>query len=216
MKRLRLYMVVFCVMISLPLAFVAWRTYEALDREAQAQVRFFSERLLDEIEAELADLVRQEENRAVDEYHHTLVQESGNILSPLARVPVEAFILGYFQNNPDGSFQTPLARDVAGMPADLAERVEQLQAINTVFNRRKFVVQMPAPAPGKKQKSAKIAKKEQASFADRFLRTSERKKTKNVLGQEKARVEEILSVPGYALPDAVRAKVLKAIPGIID
>ena len=191
MKRLRRYMVVFFVMVSLPLAFVAWRTYGALDREAQAQVRFFSERLLDEIEAELADLVRQEENRAVDEYRHTLVQESGNILSPLARVPVETFILGYFQNNPDGSFQTPLVKDVAGMPADLTDRVQQLQAINTVFNRRKFVVQLPAPAPGKIQASATIDKKEQSSFADRFLRTSERKKTKSVLGQEKARVEEI-------------------------
>ena len=55
MKRLRLYMIIFCVLVSLPLAFVAWRTYGALDREIQAQVRFFSERLLDEIEAELAD-----------------------------------------------------------------------------------------------------------------------------------------------------------------
>ena len=100
MKRLRLYMIIFCALVSLPLAFVAWRTYGALDREVQAQVRFFSERLLDEIEAELADLVRREENRAVDEYGHTRVQEIGTTLSPLARLPDQAFILGYFQNNP--------------------------------------------------------------------------------------------------------------------
>jgi len=191
LKRLRLYMIIFCVLVSLPLAFVAWRTYGALDRETQAQVRFFAERLLDEIEAELADLVRREENRAVDEYRYTLVQESGKIPSPLARLPVETFILGYFQNNPDGSFQTPLVKEGEEVSADFAERVNQLRTINTIFNRRKFVAQLPPPAPLKVQQPAAIEKKEQTSFADRFLRTSERRKSKSVLGQEQARVEEI-------------------------
>ena len=191
MKRLRLYMIIFCALVSLPLAFVAWRTYGALDREVQAQVRFFSERLLDEIEAELADLVRREENRAVDEYGHTRVQEIGTTLSPLARLPDQAFILGYFQNNPDGSFQTPLVEEGEELPAGLVERVKQLQAINTVFNQRKFVAQLPAPSPQKGQEPAAIAKKEQSGFADLFLRTSERKKSKSVLGQERTRVEEI-------------------------
>ncbi len=191
MKRLRLYMIIFCVLVSLPLAFVAWRTYGALDREARAQVRFFSERLLDEIETELTDLVRREENRAVDEYRFVLVQESGRVPSPLARIPAETFILGYFQNNPDGSFQTPLVEAVEGMPAGVAERVRQLQTINTIFNQRKFIAQVTAPAPRKVQKQAVVAKKEQSSFADRYLKKPERKKTKNVLGQEKARVEEI-------------------------
>ncbi len=191
MKRLRLYMIIFCVVVSLPLAFVAWRTYAALDREAQAQVRFFAERLLDEIEAELADLVRREERRVVDEYNPTLVQDGGHTRSPLARLPVETFILGYFQNNPDGSFQTPLAADGAGIPAAIADRVQQLQAINTVFNQRKIVAQLPAPAPARIQQPATIVKKEPSAFADRFLRSSERKKSKSVLGQEQARLEEI-------------------------
>jgi two-component system, OmpR family, phosphate regulon sensor histidine kinase PhoR len=191
LKHLRLYMIVFGVLVSLPLAFVAWRTYGALDREAQAQVRFFSERLLDEIEVELADLVRREEDRAVDEYRHTLVQDGGPIPSPLARTPAESFILGYFQNNPDGSFQTPLAEDGGPLPAGLADRVSQLRAINTIFNQRKFVARVPTPAPAKVQEQIVIAKKEQSAFADRYLKSSERKKVKNVLGQEKARVEEI-------------------------
>ena len=159
MKRLRLYMIIFCTLVSLPLAFVAWRTFGALDREVQAQVSFFSERLLDEIEAELADLVRSEEDRAVDEYRHTLVQGGGKIPSPLARLPDQAFILGYFQNNPDGSFQTPLVEEGEELPAGLIERVKQLQAINTVFNQRKFVAQLPAPSPQKGQESAAIAKR---------------------------------------------------------
>ena len=210
MKRLRLFMIVFCVLVSLPLAFVAWRTYGAFDREVQAQVRFFSERLLDEIEAELADLVRREENRAVDEYGHTRVQEGGTTPSPLARLPDQAFILGYFQNNPDGSFQTPLVEDGEDLPAGLADRVKQLRAINTVFNRRKLVARLPVPALPKGQEPAATAKKEQSDFADRFLRTSERKKSKNVLGQERARVEEITA--GQAMNLAQREPDRSASP----
>ena len=210
MKRLRLYMIIFCVLVSLPLAFVAWRTYGALDREVQAQVRFFAERLLDEIEAELADLVRREENRSVDEYGHTLVQEGGTTPSPLARLPVEAFILGHFQNNPDGSFQTPLVADGEDLPADLAERLKQLKAINTVFNRRKRIALLPAPAPQSGKEPAAIEKKEQSSFADRFLRASERKKVKSVLGQERTRVEEITA--GQAMNLAQKENNLSASP----
>lgn len=191
MKKLRRFMMLFCVLVALPLAFVAWRTYEALDREAGAQVRFFSERLLDEIEAELADLVRREENRAVDEYRHTLVQAGGTVRSPLAGIPVETFILGYFQNNPDGSFQTPLVQAEEGMAAALSDRVRRLQTINTIFNQRKRVARLPAGGQAEIQKPAATAKKEQSAFADRFLRTSDGSKTKSVLGREAARVEEI-------------------------
>lgn len=191
MKRLRLSMIIFCVLLALPMAFVAWRTYGALDREARSQVRFFADRLLEEIESELADIVRREENRAVDEYRHTLVQDGGTAQSPLSRTPVEPYILGYFQNNPDGSFQSPLVAASGEIPAGISDRIRQLQAVNTIFNQRKLVAVLPGTPPVKIRQKLVPAIKEQSSFADRFLRTSERKKTKSVLGQEKARVEEI-------------------------
>ena len=191
MKRLRIYMLVFCVLVSLPLAFVAWRTFGALDREARAQVRFFSEQLLDDIETELAELVRREESRAVDEYRHVMVQQGRAVPSPLAAVPNETFILGYFQNNPDGSFQTPLVDDSEGLADNGGARVRQLELINTIFNRRKLVAQLPAKVPDRTRKPTVTAKKEQPSFADRFLKSSERKKAKSVLGQQQARMEEI-------------------------
>ena len=184
-------MILFGVLTALLLTFVAWRTYGALDREARAQVRFFADRLLDQIEAELAELVRREENRAVDEYRHTLAQASGPIQSPLARLPADPFILGYFQNNPDGSFQTPLAENLKDLPADLAERIQQLQTINTNFNQRKFVIRSPAPLPEKVRPPSVAAKEAQSSFADRYLKSTERKQTKSMLGQEQTRVEEI-------------------------
>ncbi|BBO87301.1 sensor histidine kinase [Desulfosarcina ovata] len=193
MKRLRGYMILFGVLLTLPLAFVAWRTYGALDREAEAQVRFFADRLLDDMEAEMADLVQQEERRAVDEYRHTMIQKGRPVISPLARQAQQPFILGYFQNNPDGSFQTPLVADAAHAPDGIADRVRQLEAINAIFNQRKWRVASPPAKKATKtgEKPVTVAKKEQAAFADRYLNTSERKKSKRVLGQTKTRVEEI-------------------------
>ncbi len=199
MRNLRLYMILFCVLVSLPMAFVAWRTYGALDREARAQVRFFAEKLLDGIEAELEELVRREERRAVDEYSYTRVAAGGKTPSPLASLPGESYILGYFQNNPDGTFQTPLIDDSGQIPKAHVQRVRQLESINVIFNQRKLVarIQEPQAEPAKTRKKAKIAKKETASFADRFLKPTERKQSKSVLGQQTARVEEITA--GQAL-----------------
>lgn len=122
MKRLRVYMILFGVLLSLPLLFVGWRTYGALDREAEAQVRFFAERLFDDMETEMAELVQREERRGVDAYRHTLVQDGHPVVSPLAHGSSDDFILGYFQNNPDGSFQTPLAADATRLPFPLPAR----------------------------------------------------------------------------------------------
>ena len=200
MKKLRLYMIVFCVLVSLPLAFVGWRTYGALDREALAQVRFFGEELLDEIEAELEELVRREERRAVDEYRYTRVAATGDkTRSPLAGLPVESYILGYFQNNPDGSFQTPLADDSGQLSHTHRQRIQRLEVINDIFNQRKLVARVPQPRSESTmiRKKVTIAKKKQDSFADRFLTPTERKQSKRVLGQQTARVEEITA--GQAL-----------------
>ena len=193
MKKLRLTMILFAILIALPLAWVAWRTYGSLNRESASQVRFFAERLLDEIETELAERVRREENRAVDEYRHQMVQSGKTIISPLAKVPDENYILGYFQNNPDGSFQTPLIDDPKDVPSLLMERVAQLEAVNQRFNQRKrkalpplLAAKAPVPVP-----VAPITEKAQADFADRFLKTRERKKADTALGQKQTRVEEI-------------------------
>ncbi|WP_319525912.1 HAMP domain-containing sensor histidine kinase [uncultured Desulfosarcina sp.] len=191
MRKLRLYMIVFCLLVSLPLAFVAWRTYITLNREARSQVRFFAGQLLDEIEAELSELVRREESRAVDEYSHTLMQEGRKLISPLAGIPKETYILGYFQNNPDGTFQTPLTEDSGQVAGAYAQRVQQLESINSLFNRRKFVAQLPQIEPSEKEQKKTAAKKESSTFADRFIKAPVRSKSKTVLGQKKARVEEI-------------------------
>ena len=106
MKRLRLLILVFCVALSVPLAYFVVRTYRSLEQDESAELRFFAETLFDEMEAELGRLVLKEEGRAIDEYGHGYTP-SGQVTgseatsrSPLSRPPRKPYILGYFQNNP--------------------------------------------------------------------------------------------------------------------
>ncbi len=172
MKRLKLLILVFCIAISLPLAYVVRQSFIGLAEEERAQLRFFCQTLFDEMEAKLAEWVQQEENRAVDEYHHTLADGRGGILSPLARAPREAYILGYLQNNPDGSFQTPLMADSGNVPEKNREVVTQLEAANSIFNRKKLTMAVTPSAPEPKAGDApkmEAEKKEKDGFADRYL-----------------------------------------------
>jgi signal transduction histidine kinase len=196
MKRLKLYLVLFCLTISIPLTFVILRTAESLAREEKAQLSFFAETLFDQMERELAQWVQQEENRAVDEYHHTVMISGGAPRrSPLAEPPELDFVLGYLQNNPDGSFQTPLAADLNRIPDAHRALVERLQQINQVFNRKKFHVAQslapPAAIAAAPQKKLETKKEAPAEFADRFLSRSQLKSSKAYLGQKETRLEEI-------------------------
>jgi signal transduction histidine kinase len=195
MKRLKWLMLFFGLAISIPLGYVIWHTYQGLAQEERSQLRFFSETLFDEIQKEMADLVRREEDRAVDEYNYTLAQDTGSIRkSPLSQPPGEDYILGYLQNNPDGSFQTPLVADLGRVPAPLRPIVARLKEANTIFNSKKLAIQQ-TPAVDKPKMAGRTEaappKKEKAAFADRYISKSQQQESKSYLGQKSTRTEEI-------------------------
>ena len=71
-----------------------------------------AQRLFDELERELTELVEREESRSFLEYRYFYVPEGqvvspGLVRSPLAEIPTEGVILGYFQIDPDGELHTP-------------------------------------------------------------------------------------------------------------
>lgn len=194
MQRLKTLIALFCMALSIPLAFVIWQTYKGVAREERSQLRYFSETLFDDMEADLSRLVQREESRAVDEYHYTLADgDKRDQPSPLSRPPREPYIVGYLQNNPDGSFQTPLVADMGRVPSDRRAVVEQLKAINTIFNRKKFALaKEPPPAavtgPEAKVQARTIAKD---GFANRYLSRDKEKISKSYLGKKAQRTEEI-------------------------
>jgi signal transduction histidine kinase len=199
-KKLKILILIFCLALSIPLGYFVLRTYWSLEQEEISELRYFAVTLFDQMEEELAAFVLEEEARPVDQYRYYYApsQEiSAPVPSPLSKPPKKPYILGYLQNDPDGSFQTPLVKSDEAIPPERTELVAQLNEANRIFNQKRTTVVESAEA-----KTAEIlAKKEReqvSTFADKYLDLSRSKKSSRAyLGQEKSRVEEI--TPGQAV-----------------
>jgi signal transduction histidine kinase len=196
MKKLKLLILIFSLALSIPLAYFVLKTYRGLEQEETATLSYFAETLFDEMERALAVIVQREEGRAVDEYNFHVVPSRQTAEgrraepSPLSRAPGEDFILGYFQNNPDGSFQTPLVEDGSSVPAGLYQQVTDLKNANEIFNRKRVTDTdriIPRPAEVLAVKDTP----QQAGFADKYLDISRTQPPRDYLGQKGKRVEKI-------------------------
>ncbi|MGD9023151.1 MAG: HAMP domain-containing sensor histidine kinase, partial [Deltaproteobacteria bacterium] len=204
MKKLRLLILVFCVALLIPLAYFVLRTYRSLEQEERAELRYFAEALFDKIEEELGALVVREEDRAIDEYtYHYLPKDEASgtdtaRLSPLSRLPAKSYILGYLQNNPDGSFQTPIVENKDDVPPDRSHLVARLNDVNEIFNLKRTSV----PERYETQPPEVLVSREREevpAFAEKYLSLSRPQKQKVHLGQEKKRVEEITAEKAFNL-----------------
>ncbi len=212
MNRLRVFMLVFSLALAVPIGYLVVRTETGLNRQEESEFRFFAQALFNRMEEELADLVAREEARDIDDY----AAVTDGVPSPLAAPPDEPWLVGWLQNDPDGSMRTPLSE-----PA-LVERLDQA---NQAFNELRAATPTTAPLPVptsetlaqapepeakdagkdfivrdkptatdlkelKKQKEEALAAKEPPAFAQRYLEEPATSK-KSVLGQEKVRVEQV-------------------------
>jgi len=200
MKHLKLLIVLFALATALPMGYVVVRTYQGIAQEETARMRFFAETLFDTIESELAGRVEIEENRPVDAYHHTetLPADQGGAqkTSSLAGPPDAPYILGYLQNNPDGSFQAPIMGDAQKVPAGVQKIVQQLAAINRQFNRKKAAIPIARPTtptvtPAWKKAELPKEAEEKSAFAGKFLDLSRKRAPDDYLGRKPQRTEEI-------------------------
>jgi signal transduction histidine kinase len=215
MKKLKLLILIFSIALSVPLAFFVLQTYRGLEQEEIATLRYFTEALFDEMEQSLATMVQHEEGRAIDEYnyhmspHDRSMDSTGRSRSPLSNLPQDDFILGYFQNNPDGSFQTPIVESGKAVQANRRILVDQLKNANLKFNQKRVTVtDKIAPAPF--EVLAETGKKRQDGFADKYLDLSRAQKPKAYLGQKEKRVEKITA--GQALNIAKQEQAMPLSP----
>ena len=196
MKKLKLLILIFSLALCIPLAFFVFKTYRGLEQEEAATLRYFAETLFDEMEQALAVLVQTEESRAIDEYNFEVLPSGGRRgvdepqRSPLSQIPRENYIRGYFQNNPDGSFQTPLVATGGQIFPEHAELISELKDANEAFNRKRVTV-----TDRVKSKQAEIVAekevKQETGLADRYLDLSRTQRSKTSLGQTKKRLEKI-------------------------
>ena len=196
MKRLQFLILIFCLTVSIPLGYFVVRTYQGLKQEEAATLSFFADTLFDEMEQALARLVQREEGRAIDEYNY-FMSPSGSFRdsaaetrSPLSSLPAQNYILGYFQNNPDGSFQTPLAQAGESVVADRKDTVTRLEHANRIFNRKRTTATDKITAPPAKA-VAKVEQKQQSGFAEKYLDLTRSQKPKAYLGRKEKRFEKV-------------------------
>ena len=196
MKKLKLLILIFTLALSIPLAYFVMRTYRGLAQEEVATLSYFAETLFDEMEQSLAVIVQKEEARAVDEYNFLISApgrqfDSGKMQpSPLSRPSGQSFVLGYFQNNPDGSFQTPLVQSNEKIPPGRAHIVAQLKNANQIFNRKRVAeTDRIQPRPAEIVAEKKAAPK--SGLADKYLDSSRSRRSREYLGQKEKRVEQI-------------------------
>jgi signal transduction histidine kinase len=198
MKRLKILILIFCLALSVPLAYFVLRTYQGLEQEEVATLRFFGDTLFDEMEQTLTAIVLTEEGRAIDEYNFSIIspghqRESGKSdRSPISFRPKEDFILGYFQNNPDGSFQSPLIDTTKPGPVKNEVILAQLEDANRIFNRRRVeVTDKPKAKPKLPVVLAKTEEKRSKGFAEKYLDFSRSQRETGRLGQKDKRLEQI-------------------------
>ena len=208
MNRFRLLIAVFCLALSIPLAFFVWRTYRGLEQEEAATLQFFAAALFDEMESALADIVRREESRAIDDYAPGKFTPSGSkdrdwqLNSPFGSYDATSYILGYFQNNPDGSFQSPFEETESDRKTAGRERIDQLRRANTVFNTKRVMATDKIASPGTVVAKKKVQEPQRASLADQYLDTSRLQRSKSALGQQTARYEKVAPRQASALSES--------------
>jgi len=103
-SRLRVALALLAAALLVPSALLVERALSGVAAEETARHRAVAERVFDEMERTLSDLVAREEARPVEAWDPTSEAR-------LTELPAEPFVLGYFQIGPDGSVTSPAARD---------------------------------------------------------------------------------------------------------
>jgi signal transduction histidine kinase len=118
MRRFRILFVVVTIVLLVPLAMLVQRAVHSVELERRTRQQTVAERVFDEMERALSELLAREEDRPFGEYSYTYtpVGEPGNVRvrSPLAETPSLPFITGYFQIDPQGNLHSPLRPEPAG------------------------------------------------------------------------------------------------------
>ena len=221
MKKFKILILIFSLALCIPLAFFVFKTYRGLEQEEAATLRYFAETLFDEMEQALAVLVQKEEGRAIDEFNYHLFPSGRQGAagepqrSPLSQIPPEDYILGYFQNNPDGSFQTPLLATGGRMLPERANLISELKEANEVFNRKRLTVRDTAKSQPAEMVTEKESK-QKVGLADKYLDLSRTQRSKSYLGQTEKRLEKITVSQAANIAKQESARALSSAPAAFE
>jgi signal transduction histidine kinase len=115
MRRIRLVFAALALLLLVPMGLLVQRALESVELEREVSHRAVAERLLDEMERELSRLLRSEEERPFDDSQFGAAAGAKSDVAAMAERP--AYVEGYFQIDPDGSFRSPTSPRQAERPA---------------------------------------------------------------------------------------------------
>jgi signal transduction histidine kinase len=133
--QVRLSLLVAGVLLLVGLTLLLRGALAAVEREQLLRREALAARVFDELEATLANFLTIEEARPFVQWRREWLDAgaSGLTRSPLAALPEQEFVLGYFQIEPDGSFASPML-PAPGEPTAIDEptlaRATQLRELN--------------------------------------------------------------------------------------
>jgi signal transduction histidine kinase len=136
MYRFRLLFVAIAVLVAVPVGLLLRRAIASVDLERRTRHQAVAERIFDEMERALSEMLVAEEARPFGQYSYEYVPpgQEGEppARSPLAAAPGLPFVVGYFQIEPDGTLHTPLRPahdDEHPLATPLRESVRELEQI---------------------------------------------------------------------------------------
>jgi len=119
--RIRLFFVLLAVLLLAPMGLLVQRALDSVAFERQVSHRAVAERLFDEMERELSQLLRGEEERPFADYRFQAPDEDANGDGSAPRPPRAGsdppYVIGYFQIDPDGTFSAPSSAVTPGRTA---------------------------------------------------------------------------------------------------
>ena len=111
MKRIRLVFIAVASAVLVLVGLLALRTLTSIRSENEAFHAAVADRAFEGMEEVLFELVRAEEQRPIEHYRAVYVGSEqlgrGYQRSPLTALPAEPFLLGYFQLDAKGRFESP-------------------------------------------------------------------------------------------------------------
>jgi signal transduction histidine kinase len=122
----------------------------AVEREQLLRREALAARVFDELEATLAGFVANEQARPFVQWRREWLGAGspGLTRSPLASLPEQPFVLGYFQIEPDGSFASPMLpgpNEDAALDDPTLARATQLRALNDDIAGERRPSSLPEP-----------------------------------------------------------------------
>lgn len=158
MRRIRRVFLAVAAVLLVALALLVRKAFESAASERSTGHRAVAERILDEMERELSAFLEREENRPFEHYRYSFLPETSlvgdkaaPVVSPLAGVPREPFLLGYFQIHPDGSITSPhrlesVATRGGGSAAEITDWIDGLEnVVRLAWRLEEKESRQPAP-----------------------------------------------------------------------